>query len=68
MDSFKCPCGYEYEKGVDWDGDRQYKVLKGDEEFKLLRGHGLTFEPEPWCSPSEARLYVCPKCGTVKAA
>lgn len=63
----KCPCGYTYEEGIDFDGDGEWKVLKGDKEFKLLSGHGLAFEPEPWCPPSKVSLWVCPKCGTIKA-
>jgi len=75
MNYEKCVCGYEYEET--WDTHEKV-ITKGDKPFRILRGHGLTFErnggngenPNPY---NDARLFrpalllVCPKCGTIKA-
>ena len=64
MNYEKCVCGYEYEET--WDTHEKV-ITKGDKPFRILRGHGLTFERNDGYPLRSAILLVCPKCGTVNA-
>ena len=60
----KCVCGYE-KRGKDWDdSDDKYKDRDpGNNDFLAIKGRmSLNFD-----NITTVKLYVCPKCGTVRA-
>lgn len=63
----KCVCGYEHESGIDDNGVWQ-KNLIGDESFVVSETE-LKFNlsiRESVYSNVYKKIYVCPKCGTLK--
>jgi rubredoxin len=58
----KCNCGYEYEEGIDSNGE--WKILKGDKEF-INSELVLTWEINSFSS-SKRTVNICPKCGVLK--
>jgi len=62
----KCPCGYEFEKGTNWEKeDRPYEVLVGDEEFIEINGNFTVEEGNYHSHLTKVNLYACPKCKNV---
>ena len=59
----KCACGYVFEK------DEKYNevVVKGDEPFRILHTNGAFWIDAPGLIEKDMDLFVCPKCGTVRA-
>lgn len=65
----KCVCGYEYD--VYWNGKtgKEFEeiVRVGDEKFIDIKGtfyHEAEYRYE---SNDKYSLYICPKCGTIRA-
>lgn len=73
----KCLCGYNYLE--DWEIDRELDFCgteeqrqklkdKNEEEFIKIQGHFIYKDTSGWDDRlEEIPLYICPKCGTVKA-
>lgn len=63
----KCVCGYEHEQGLDGKGNWQ-EFLKGDEYFDVLCGDFRVYAHKNGNQKEDTKLFVCPKCSTVKAS
>jgi hypothetical protein len=59
----KCACGYAFEK------DEKYNevVVKGDEPFYRLYTNGAFWIDTYALLGKDVDLFICPKCGTVRA-
>lgn len=72
----KCVCGYEYKRGERSTGDwasQEEKLIAGDVPFVPVETEIMVpakqepYSSHEWSHHFDAYLYICPKCGTVRA-
>lgn len=63
----KCLCGYEHKSGYTEDMKEWKEHLIGDEDFKQISGSTFKIRRDGFWNEKEVELYICPKCGTVRA-
>ena len=65
----KCPCGYEFDKGTNWDKpNHPYEIIKDDEPFKEIEGSfqrlpiGIVWRPFFRAADGDAAGGSCETC------